>query len=53
MTVNGVGVEKIISEDPSQYTMAKEALSNIFNCKMTRRETAKNNKKLQSRKQSR
>ena len=53
MTVDGVGIEKIISEDPSQYTIAKEALSNIFNCKMTSRETAKNNKKLKGRKQSR
>jgi hypothetical protein len=53
MTVDGVGVEKIISEDPSQYTMAKEALSDIFNCNMTTGETKKNNKKLRMRKQSR
>ena len=53
MKVDGVGVENIISEDPSQYNIAKEVLSKIFNCKMTKGETKKNNQKLQIRKQSR
>jgi hypothetical protein len=53
MTVDGVAIENLISKDPSQYTFAKEVLSNIYNCKMTRGEITKNNNKLRIRKQSR
>ena len=35
-TVNGVAIANAIAEDPALYTKAKTALTDIFNCHLTK-----------------